>query len=167
MKIRRFVFVSLLLCIVLFCLNSCGKTENQVPSSSFAAIETPYVDNQITRNSEVQEIYQREPATQPEAEPDPEVEQGPEVKPEPEPQPEMESSPEPEVVPEPDQSDHEPETQKEQVSKEYVLNTNTRKFHHPNCASVPDIKPKNREDVTALRDELIAQGYSPCGRCKP
>ena len=49
----------------------------------------------------------------------------------------------------------------------YVLNTNTMKFHSPPCGSVSDIKQENREDVTAVRDDLIAQGYTPCGRCKP
>lgn len=49
----------------------------------------------------------------------------------------------------------------------YVLNTNTRKFHLPSCSSAEDILPANRQDYTGTRDELIAQGYAPCGRCKP
>ncbi len=49
----------------------------------------------------------------------------------------------------------------------YVLNINTKKFHLPGCSSVRDIKDKNRQDSTLTRDELIAKGYSPCGRCKP
>lgn len=49
----------------------------------------------------------------------------------------------------------------------YVLNTNTRKFHLPSCSSAEDILPANRQDYTGTRDELIAQGYTPCGRCKP
>ena len=49
----------------------------------------------------------------------------------------------------------------------YVLNTGTMKFHTPDCASVGDIKEENRRDVTARRDDLVAQGYAPCGRCKP
>ena len=49
----------------------------------------------------------------------------------------------------------------------YILNTNTRKFHLPSCSSAEDILPANRQDYTGSRDELIAQGYSPCGRCKP
>lgn len=50
---------------------------------------------------------------------------------------------------------------------EYVLNTNTKKFHSPDCASVPDIKPKNRQDYTGSRDTLLSQGYAPCKRCNP
>lgn len=49
----------------------------------------------------------------------------------------------------------------------YVLNTNTRKFHLPNCPSVTDMKEKNREDFYGTRDEVIAAGYQPCGRCHP
>ena len=49
----------------------------------------------------------------------------------------------------------------------YVLNTNTKKFHYPDCASVDEIKPKNRLDVSLDREEVIAQGYVPCKRCNP
>ncbi len=49
----------------------------------------------------------------------------------------------------------------------YVANTNTRKFHRPDCGSVSDMKVKNRWDTTLSREELIAQGYEPCKRCKP
>ncbi len=47
----------------------------------------------------------------------------------------------------------------------YVVNTNTKKFHLPSCGSVDDMKPENRQDYTGTKGELIAQGYSPCGRC--
>ncbi len=57
--------------------------------------------------------------------------------------------------------------QAEPVSVTYVLNTNTKKFHFPSCSSVKDIKEKNRQDSTLTRQEIIALGYSPCGRCKP
>ena len=50
---------------------------------------------------------------------------------------------------------------------DYVLNTNTMKFHYPHCASVDDIKSYNRRDYSGTRDEVLAMGYSPCGRCKP
>lgn len=49
----------------------------------------------------------------------------------------------------------------------YVLNTNTRRFHDPTCASVGAMKEKNRRDFTGSREELIEQGYIPCGNCKP
>lgn len=49
----------------------------------------------------------------------------------------------------------------------YVLNTNTMKFHRPDCPSVPDISDSNREESAQPREELIEAGYEPCGRCKP
>lgn len=49
----------------------------------------------------------------------------------------------------------------------YVCNTNTGKFHYPDCSSVGQMKEKNRINSTLSRDELIAQGYQPCGNCHP
>ena len=49
----------------------------------------------------------------------------------------------------------------------YVLNTNTKVFHTPDCASAAQTSEKNRQTFTGSRDELMAQGYEPCGRCKP
>lgn len=49
----------------------------------------------------------------------------------------------------------------------YVLNTSSKKFHFPDCPSVEDISENNRQDYTGSRESLTAQGYSPCGRCKP
>lgn len=50
---------------------------------------------------------------------------------------------------------------------EYVLNTNSKKFHIPSCSSVDQMSPKNREDVENTRENLIAKGYDPCKRCNP
>lgn len=49
----------------------------------------------------------------------------------------------------------------------YILNTNTRKFHYPSCSSVSRMNESNKYYYTGLRDEVIAMGYSPCGRCHP
>ena len=49
----------------------------------------------------------------------------------------------------------------------YVLNTNTKKFHFPNCSSVKDMKDKNKKEVSCSRDEVIDMGYVPCKRCEP
>ena len=46
----------------------------------------------------------------------------------------------------------------------YVLNTSTKKFHKPSCSRLPT---KNRKDTSMSRDEIIEQGYSPCGYCHP
>lgn len=50
---------------------------------------------------------------------------------------------------------------------DYILNTNTGKFHKPSCSSVDQMKESNKLPYTGLREDVIAQGYSPCGRCKP
>lgn len=52
-------------------------------------------------------------------------------------------------------------------AKTYVLNTNTKKFHYPTCRHAADIKENNRAERTVARDELINEGYTPCGVCKP
>ena len=51
--------------------------------------------------------------------------------------------------------------------QDYVLNTNTKKFHYPWCSSADDIKAKNRKDFTGTKEEVISQGYVPCKRCNP
>ena len=50
---------------------------------------------------------------------------------------------------------------------DYVLNMNTHKIHCPDCPSVPTILEKNRLYYSGSLDELLEQGYSPCGRCRP
>lgn len=52
-------------------------------------------------------------------------------------------------------------------ARDYVLNTNSMRFHDPSCPSVEEIAPDNRQDVHTTRDELLAQGYEPCGSCRP
>ena len=63
--------------------------------------------------------------------------------------------------------DPEPEPQVNPAAKEYVVNKNTKKFHYPDCSSVGDMKPQNKKVVTETREELINQGYEPCGKCRP
>ncbi|MDO4977999.1 MAG: DNA/RNA non-specific endonuclease [Eubacteriales bacterium] len=55
----------------------------------------------------------------------------------------------------------------EPVSGKYVLNENTKKFHVPSCGSVNQMAEGNRKYYDGSRDKLIADGYSPCGNCKP
>lgn len=50
---------------------------------------------------------------------------------------------------------------------EYVLNTNTKKFHAVSCASADDMKESNKEIYHGERAKLLEQGYEPCSRCKP
>ena len=55
----------------------------------------------------------------------------------------------------------------ESREEHYILNTNSHKFHLPSCSSVDDMSEKNREDYYGSREDLIAQGYDPCGSCHP
>lgn len=57
------------------------------------------------------------------------------------------------------QTDHAAEEQ------EYVLNISSKKIHLPGCASVADIGENNKEYYTGSYEDLLAQGYSPCGNC--
>ena len=50
---------------------------------------------------------------------------------------------------------------------DYVVNTNSGKFHVPSCRYADEIKDSNRLDYTGSRDELISQGYIPCKVCNP
>lgn len=49
----------------------------------------------------------------------------------------------------------------------YVLNKSLHKFHYPYCDSVSEMKAKSRQYVDWSREEVIAAGYQPCGRCQP
>ena len=49
----------------------------------------------------------------------------------------------------------------------YILNTKSKKFHLPDCSGASGMKAENRQESTASRSELTAQGYEPCGICKP
>lgn len=55
----------------------------------------------------------------------------------------------------------------DQETREYALNISTMKFHLPQCESVPKMKKKNLKYWTCTREELIEDGYSPCGICNP
>lgn len=49
----------------------------------------------------------------------------------------------------------------------YILNTSTKKFHEPGCSAAARMSDRNKSEVSATRADLIAQGYTPCGICKP
>lgn len=49
----------------------------------------------------------------------------------------------------------------------YILNTNTKKFHKPDCSSVSGMSESNRKQVKTTRSELMEGGYDPCKNCNP
>lgn len=101
----------------------------------------------------IQEIIHSEPTTEPA------TESTTEATTEPTTEPAAEATAEPTTEPTTDPTEDE--------GQDYVLNTNTRKFHYPSCSSADDIKEKNKSYFHGTRDELIAEGFSPCGRCHP
>ena len=49
----------------------------------------------------------------------------------------------------------------------YILNTASKKFHLATCGNAASIAAGNRAEFEGHRDELIEQGYTPCGNCDP
>lgn len=49
----------------------------------------------------------------------------------------------------------------------YVLNTNSMKIHLPTCSYVQSISKENKLNTIESKEDLIKQGYSPCGVCHP
>ena len=49
----------------------------------------------------------------------------------------------------------------------YILNIHSKKFHLPRCEYAKSISEKNREVSKLSRDELITNGFEPCGACNP
>ena len=53
------------------------------------------------------------------------------------------------------------------IQKTYICNINTYKFHDPECSVVSDMKEKNKKEYVGSREDLISNGFSPCGSCEP
>lgn len=49
----------------------------------------------------------------------------------------------------------------------YVLNTNSKVFHDPDCGSASKISASNKDYYTGTAESLVDKGYDPCGNCKP
>ena len=47
----------------------------------------------------------------------------------------------------------------------FVLNTKSKKIHHPSCNDVKKISPENYATTNSSVEELMKQGYSTCGHC--
>ena len=50
---------------------------------------------------------------------------------------------------------------------DYVLNTNSKKIHLPDCSSAKSMSDKNREEYCGTKDELLDKGYTECRQCNP
>ncbi len=58
-------------------------------------------------------------------------------------------------------------TESAQGGMEYILNTNTMKFHLPACTSIKQMAEKNKESYYGNREDLIGMGYESCKNCNP
>ena len=57
-------------------------------------------------------------------------------------------------------------TQQQTISN-YVLNTNTMKYHKPSCRDVPKIAPENYATFDGTKSDVENQGYQACKHCHP
>jgi len=53
------------------------------------------------------------------------------------------------------------------ITQDYILNTNSKKIHLPSCQYANSMSPQNRKEFNGTINELLDDGYSPCGSCKP
>ena len=49
----------------------------------------------------------------------------------------------------------------------WILNINTKKIHRPSCSSVQKMNEENKGQSQKNLDELLSEGYTACGICKP
>ncbi len=94
----------------------------------------------------------------------------PTLAPTPVPTPKPTIAPTPEPTLEPTEAPNEEPEIYEEVEPEgtdYILNTNTKKFHYPGCSSVKQMKDKNKREYNGSRDDVISMGYDPCKKCNP
>lgn len=54
----------------------------------------------------------------------------------------------------------------EQSETEYFANKNTKKFHKKTCTYAKRLNQENIY-ICSSREQLIAEGYTPCGKCEP
>lgn len=51
------------------------------------------------------------------------------------------------------------------VEEKFIVNTNTKKFHHTWCGYAPDSNTKSFWLTTTTRESLEQRGYMPCKKC--
>ena len=54
----------------------------------------------------------------------------------------------------------------ETAATAYIGNSNSKKFHTPDCSYAKKLKDENKVSFKT-RDEAVNEGYKSCGRCKP
>lgn len=132
------------------------------------------IETEVEKGMVAEPTATPEPTAAPTSTPAPTTEPTPEPTAAPAPTPEPTSTPKP--TPEPTATPAptpeptiEPVIEKALVvvGTDFILNTNTKKFHYPDCRSVKQMKDKNKKYYTGTREECIGMGYDPCGNCRP
>lgn len=154
--------IGILLCLVLFTVGVAIDSGNgdrepiQLEAPEQSASMEPLSETDPEEVSPAPPSAPSDPVTPPSTpEPAPEPAPEPEPSPAPVPEPTPEPAPEPAAVPE------------TPVGTDYILNTNTMKFHYPSCRHADRISEENRTSFTGTRDQLLAKNYDPCGVCNP
>lgn len=156
--------IGILLCLVLFTVGVAIDSGNgdrepiqlEAPEQSASMEPLSEPNPEEAEPSPAPPSAPSDPVTPPSTpEPAPEPEPAPAPAPAPEPTPEPAPEPAPEAVPE------------TPAGTDYVLNTNTMKFHYPSCHHADRISQENRASFTGTRDQLLAKNYAPCGVCNP
>ncbi len=142
-----------------------GAAQTEAAPQSFAQSTAPTVQQEIPTQTE-----ETEAVTNPVEESGEYISASSEISQEPTASDQIEMNPTEEVQKRslPEQTDAPvPDTATGDPQVAYIANTNTKKFHYPDCSSVRDMKESNKLYFTGTRDELIEQGYQPCKRCSP
>lgn len=71
------------------------------------------------------------------------------------------------AAPEPEPQQPQQEPAPTAATYDYIINTNTGKFHYTWCKSVNKMAEKNKWYYTGTRDSVIGMGYVPCKNCNP
>lgn len=58
-------------------------------------------------------------------------------------------------------------TAKKKTTGYYILNTKTKKIHLDGCRDISAMNAENKKSYTGSYQNLISQGYTPCGHCHP
>ena len=172
-------------------LGACGETESEPADRSipvtgevagefenvsvgeeveFIAEVSPTEENEVTKGFVVEPTATPEATAEPTSTPEPTPEPTATPTPTPEPTSTPEPTPKPTSTPAPTpEPTIEPVIERAPVTigTDYILNTNTKKFHYTGCRSVKQMKEKNKKYYTGTREECIGMGYDPCGNCKP
>lgn len=56
-------------------------------------------------------------------------------------------------------------SEQQNTTDAYVLNTESKVLHRPTCSDVPQIAPQNYDTSSSILSDLISQGYTVCGNC--